>query len=429
MSARRHLEDIAAIGSVDARTVLSGAAARGTLRALLRTEEAEGHLRSALADLPAVQLEVLRGSLREQVAAITARPRPSLLLVDIDLADSAQLLALRKLVHSDAAGTPVIVTAPSAGTEELRQLMRLQIADYVPQPMVRTDVVAAVESALRKLQMPKEQLRHHCKVISVVRRAGGMGATFLAIQMALELAGVGRKQTTRRVCLVDLDFHSSDTATYLDVDARLDIAEIARAPQRLDAHLLQSMVTHHPSGVDLLAPPSGLVDLENITPEAVARLLDSVCEQYDFAIVDLPLASTRWSTDVMAGSDAVLVVTRLAVAAVRQAKALLGRLRAEGVPQEAISIVVNCHRRGLFSRGVKLATAEEAFGAKVDFTILEDRKLVPMALDHAQTLQEARPGSRIERQIRDMVRHLVMRLEPDLTVTGKAPSRRSAGKK
>jgi pilus assembly protein CpaE len=402
--------------------MLSSAAPHGTLRALLRTEEAEGQVRSALADLPAVAIEVLRGSLREQLASLSAPPQPSLLLVDVDLGDPAQLLSLRKLVRNDAGWAPVIVTSPAAGMEELRQLMRLQIADYLPQPLARADIVSAIEAALRKLHTPSEHLHHHCKVISVVRRAGGMGATFLAIQTALELAGHRRNEAGRRVCLVDLDFQSADTATYLDIDPRLDIAEIARAPHRLDAHLLLSMVSHHPSGLDVVAPLPSLLELESIPPDAITRLLDSVCEQYDCVVIDLPLACTRWSIDVMTGSDAVLLVTRLAVAAVRQTRALLARLRADGVPPGALHVVVNCYRGGLFSPGVKLAAAEEALGAKADFVISDDPKLVSTALDHGQTLQESRPGSRIEKQIRGMVRRLLLRLEPAAPDAGPAKS-------
>ncbi|MFO1059994.1 MAG: AAA family ATPase [Dongiaceae bacterium] len=404
---------------------LSSAPPQGVLLALLRTEQAEAQLRSALAELPTVSLQVLRGSLTERLPDLAAAPPTSVLLVDLDLADPSQLLALRKLVHAGASSAPVVVTAPSAGTEEFRQLMRLQIAEFLPQPMVRRDVVSAVEGGFRKLLLPREPAQQRCRVISVVRRAGGMGATFLAIQTAVELASRKRKEPLR-VCLVDLDFQAGDTATYLDVDPRLDIAEIARAPQRLDAQLLQSMISHHPSGIDLLAAPPSLVEIETVSAEAITRLLDSVCEQYDFVVIDLPPSCTRWSIDVLTGSDAVLLVTRLAVHAIRQTKAMLARLRAEGIPPQALSVVVNGYRRGLFSRGVKLAAAEEALGVKADFLVADDPKLVSTALDHGQTLQEVRPRSRIEKQIREMVVHLLMRIAPD--TGGPAPGRRSKRK-
>jgi len=424
MSARLQLET-AARGTAEAPTMLINAAPKGTLRALIRSDETEHHVRSALADLPSVGLEVLHGSLREQLAGLGALPPPDVLLVDVDLGDPGQLLSLRKLVRSDAGGVPVIVTSPAAGMEDLRQLMRLQIADYLPQPLVRADVVSAIEAALRKFQATDDHLHHECKVISLVRRAGGMGATFLAIQTAVELAGRRRKEGKPRVCLVDLDFQSGDTATYLDMDGRLDIAEIARAPHRLDAHLLLAMVSHHPSGLDLLAPPPSLIELEAIIPEAVTRLLDIVCEQYDYVVIDLPLACTRWSIDVMTGSDAVLLVTQLAVAAVRQTQALIERLRSQGMAPATLSVVVNRYQRSLWGRGVKLSAAEEALGRPVDFLIADNARLVSTALDHGHTLQEARPRSRIEKQVRGMVHRLVTRLEPE-SAAGAPKTRRLA---
>jgi Flp pilus assembly CpaE family ATPase len=98
---------------------------------------------------------------------------------------------------------------------------------------------------------------------------------------------------------------------------------------------------------------------------------------------------------------------------VRQAKALVDRLRAEGLSPAALNVVVNRYQRNLWGRGVKLSTAEEALGHKVDFVIADDHKLVSTALDHGQTLREAKPGSRIEKQVRDMVRHLLLRFEPE----------------
>ena len=61
------------------------------------------------------------------------------------------------------------------------------------------------------------------------------------------------------------------------------------------------------------------IELESVTPEAVTKLLDVVCEHYDYVVVDLPPAWTRWTIDVIGGSDVVLLVMQLSVAAVQQA--------------------------------------------------------------------------------------------------------------
>jgi pilus assembly protein CpaE len=301
--------------------------------------------------------------------------------------------------------------------------MRLQIADFVPQPLIAADVTAAVTGALRKAQAA-DAARPQCRVISVVHRSGGMGATFIAIQLALELRGRARKETRPRVCLVDLDLQSGDSATYLDVEPRLDIPAISRAPERLDLSLLHSMVSHHPSGLDMLAPQPSLTELETVTPDGVAALLDLACTQYDYVVVDLPQAWTRWSLPVIAGSDAVLLVTQLSVAAVKQAKSLLDKLAAEGIAGAAINLVVNRHHGSIFGRGVKRTTAERALGRGIDFVIADDPRLVSTALDHGQLLQQIKSGSSVEKEIRGMVSHLLLRLAPAGAAAAK-PGRRA----
>jgi pilus assembly protein CpaE len=384
----------------------------GALRALVRSSDTEQQLRAALSGQGGVRLELLRGSLGEQVGALTAQPRPDAVLIDVDISDPSQLLMLRKLVGGGLAGVPVLVTASSAGVEEMRQLMRLQIADFLPQPLVQAEIMAGISAAFRKTVVSDGASRPQCRVISVVHRSGGMGATFIAIQVALELLGGKRKEARPHVCLVDLDTQSGDSATYLDVDGNLDLPAIARAPERLDLSLLQSMVSHHGSGLHVLAPRAGLTEIEAVTPDAVAGLLDLVCGHYDYVVIDLPETWTLWSLPVLAGSDAVLVVTQLSVAAVKQAKALLDKLAAEGMPAGTVNVVLNRLRRGLLGRGVKRTTAERALGRPFDFTISDDPRLVTTALDHGQTLQQIKSGSTVEKELRAMVGHLLLRLVP-----------------
>lgn len=401
---------------------LLAAVSAGAVRAIVRSVDLEQQLSAALNGQASISLDLARGSVVDTPAIIPGAARPGALVVDVDLADPSQLLALRKMVGSSA-GIPVIVTAASAGIEEMRQLMRLQIADFLPQPLVAADVLAAVNAALRKAQAA-DASRPQCRVISVVHRSGGMGATFIGMQVALELLGRGRKEARPRVCFVDLDLQSGDSATYLDVEPRLDIPEISRAPERLDLSLLQSMVSHHPSGLDILAPQPSLTELESVTSDGIAALLDLTCTQYEYVVVDMPQAWTRWSLPVIAGSDAVLLITQLSVAAVKQAKALLDKLAAEGVAGASINVVINRYRSGLFGRGVKRTTAERALGRSIDFLIADDPKLVSTALDHGQLLQQIKAGSSVEKEIRSMVGHLLLRLAPAGATTAK-PGRRA----
>src|SRR4051812_39935563 len=78
-------------------TVVTGASA-GVLRAIIRSTEIEEQLRVALGGHAGITLDLGLGSVVETQAIIPGAPRPAALLVDVDLGDPSQLLALRKMV-------------------------------------------------------------------------------------------------------------------------------------------------------------------------------------------------------------------------------------------------------------------------------------------------------------------------------------------
>ena len=58
--------------------------------------------------------------------------------------------------------------------------------------------------------------------------AGGVGATTLAIEAAMQLSRDAKDPDS--TCLVDLDFQTSACADYLDLEPRLDLDEIGAHP-------------------------------------------------------------------------------------------------------------------------------------------------------------------------------------------------------
>ena len=122
--------------------------------------------------------------------------------------------------RSDSAGqTRIAASGPDYLDYREQNKSFVHIAEYLPQPMVSADVITAISHALRRSHAADAHGRHVCKVFSLVRRSGGMGGTFLAIQTALSLLGRNRKGSKAHVCLVDLNFQSAVSAIYLDVDA------------------------------------------------------------------------------------------------------------------------------------------------------------------------------------------------------------------
>jgi pilus assembly protein CpaE len=75
-------------------------------------------------------------------------------------------------------------------------------------------------------------------------------------------------------CLVDLDFQHGACVDYLDLEPRLDLDEIEPRPERLDQQLLEVMLSHHASGLAVIAAPHRPAEMRSFDP-VVTRSPDS----------------------------------------------------------------------------------------------------------------------------------------------------------
>jgi pilus assembly protein CpaE len=371
------------------------------IRAIVQSAETEHDLRSAFSGSH-YEIGIVRG--RPQDSLPDRLGPQDVLIIDVDLNNRSDMAGLAHILAGHTRPS-VIVTAAGASVDAMRQLIRLGVADYLPQPISHDDVLAVVRAVRARARPDGERPQHDCQVFSFVRRSGGMGATSLAIQAAFELSRGRRGQPKRRVCLIDLDFQGGAAWLHLDADPLLDIAEIVRSPHRLDAELLAAMTSHHPAGFDVIAAPNGSINLDAVPAEVVGHLMALACERYDCIIVDLPLTWTRWCNEILAGSNRIFLVLQLTVVAVKQAHLFLEQFKESSAAQAPVSILLNRYRRSLWGPGLKVKEVERALGHKVDYFVPSDYRLFSEAANHGMPIGRFHSGSRAERQIGKMMQN------------------------
>lgn len=370
------------------------------VRAIVQSAEAEHDLRTAFAGASHFEIGIVRGRVQDR---LPDRLGPQdVLIVDIDINNRQDMAALERLLAGEARPTVIVTSAAAASVDAMRRLIRLGVADYLPQPIVHEDVVAVVRAVRARLRTGSERSQHDCQVLSFVRRSGGMGATSLAIETAYELSRARRGQPRRRVCLIDLDFQGGSAWLHLDAEPLLDIAEIVRSPHRLDAELLAAMTTHHPAGFDLIAAPNGSMNPDSVPSDVVGHLMALACESYDCVVVDLPLGWTRWFTEVLAGSNRILLTLQLTVVAAKQAHLFLDQIKETSAAGTPVSVVLNRYRRSWWRSGLKVREVERALGHKIDYFIASDYRLFSGAANHGMPVGKFHSGSRAEKQITRM---------------------------
>jgi pilus assembly protein CpaE len=130
------------------------------------------------------------------------------------------------------------------------------------------------------------------KVVGVVGSRGGVGATTLAVHLALHLAN----QQSRRVMLLDLDLHTGDCALALNLKPTPGLREALANPLRIDSVFLDRTMAIHGERLFVLSAEEPLrVDAE-FTAEAVDKLVGVLRRQFHYIVADVPRipASPFW---------------------------------------------------------------------------------------------------------------------------------------
>lgn len=382
--------------------------------AVLKTREANEAVSAVAARAVQAQIDVRIGEVRELAPRLVNGSVPDVLLADVSLEDTADLEALGRFAQTHGASTAVIATSSAATLEGMRRLLRFGIQDFVPQPIVETDLMTALEAALhRRQQLAPASARSSGRIVTILRACGGVGGTTIATQAGLALAQSAAKRQ-RRVALLDLDFQNGGCALALDLDPGVTIEAVLQAPERLDAAFLESSMVRHASGLEVLGAARRSLPFENMTPDVAESLLRCAAQDRSCVLVELPQTDCRWTATVLAASDLILVVAQLTVPALRHARRKLEAL-AETTATD-VAVLVNRYERRWWRNHVRLGEAEQALGRPIDFTVANDYALVSEALNTGKPLSELKRGARVSRNIVQLANALQDRLkrEPEM---------------
>ena len=369
--------------------------------AILRSDEAGKALNAVCTDINGTVVSTHVGRLQDVQGDVDILKGADILILDVDPRSEEEMTHLRKVLQNEFPGTPIVVTAPGASLQDVRQFMHLGVADFVPQPITQADLKTALIHASRAPKSVAEPASRKGHIISFLKAGGGVGASALAVQSACLLAS--RQKTEKsQVCLIDLDLQFGTDALYLDLDNRVGLADLLETPDRVDRELLHSVMGHHPSGLELLAAPRDVVALDSLHATDLERCLKLVRGEYGTVFLDLPLAWTPWSYAAVQNSDLVILVIQLSVAGVRQARRQIETLHAHGLSGVPVKVALNRFEKG-WGKSVDVGDAEKALGRKFDYFIANDYSTVNDALNQGVALSTIKKKSKVEQNLQKMI--------------------------
>jgi pilus assembly protein CpaE len=231
-------------------------------------------------------------------------------------------------------------------------------------------------------------------ILSFLPCMGGVGNTTIALDVSLRIK-LAKTSRSWKVCYVDFDFQTSHVCDYLDIEARFQISEILDRPERLDAHLFELFVSHHASGLDVIAAPRSKLDPSEIDAAVLDPLLEMVSEKYDYIVFDLPVAWFGWTVPILENSNAIMMTGINTIPCLRQMRATLDEVVKMKVSSSQVALVMNRTKQRLL-RGIdRRHHVESVFPNETIFYVREYADAVdkvntgtPAALDgsHAKEL-------------------------------------------
>jgi len=242
--------------------------------------------------------------------------RPTAVIVDVMMPDMDGYEVCRRLRRDPRTGRAVIVVLTARGQPVDRQMaLRVGADAHWPKPFRGKELAQQVQQLVadRRCAAPLPG----CQVL-LLRLKEGVGATMLATNLGLCLAGEKGCQTT----LVDL------VAPAGQVGERLGLATAGGWPDPAagDVEALASCLVRHEQGLFVLAGPQESV----ATGEDVAWLLQTLREWSDYLILDTPLHLGALTPVLMRSSALVLLVLTPEPGILHKAQVSITALRRTG---------------------------------------------------------------------------------------------------
>jgi pilus assembly protein CpaE len=303
---------------------------------------------------------------------------PDVTLVDIPADNPPLALRAVELLHQEMPEGAIFAVGSLNQPHVIVNAMRAGAREFIERPTTTTDLLEAfVRLTAAQRRVKQEGTRG--KVFSVINAKGGNGATTVAVNLALAL-----QSANGQTALIDLA-PLGHAALHMNLKPVFNVADATRNLHRMDASLLESFMTRHTGGLQLLAGSSVPATVDPSTAEFV-RLFDMLVSHFRYVVVDASSRFDAASRLIANLSETVLLVACTDVASLWSAARVQQYLGETG-SRERVRLVLNRFRK---VSGFSEADAETAVGAKLLWRVPNQYFAVSTAIDRGTPVMDQR---------------------------------------
>jgi pilus assembly protein CpaE len=317
-----------------------------------------------------------------------------IVLIDVNADDVQRAVRAIELIRATTNDVAIFAIGEMRNPMTIVGAMRAGAGEFIDRSM---GTEALLEAFTRySASRSKTRSSGKARVFTVMNAKGGSGATTLAVNTAVSL-----QQAHGQTILVDFS-PIGHAALHLNARPSFSVLDALQNLHRMDASLLEGLMTQTKDGLHLLAAPQQPY-VSAPAPAELARLFDLLVSHYRYVVVDCSSRldqTTRMLSDL---SNTVLMVAQTDVVSLWSA----GRIRTfleEGGNRNRLHLVMNRYKK---IPGFTEDEIEKVTNGKILWKIPNNYQLIAPAIDKGApvAINDNQEVSRAFRSLAELLAH------------------------
>jgi pilus assembly protein CpaE len=275
--------------------------------------------------------------------------RTEVVIVDIDAGNAQRAISTIELIQANTSEIAIFAVGEMNHPPTIVATMRAGAGEFLDRNATSESLV----EALTRFAASRGKGRTssgRARIFTVMNSKGGAGGTTVAVNTAIAL-----QEAQGGVLLVDFA-PLGHCSLHLNVRPTFGVVDALQNLHRLDASLLEGLMTQCKGGVQLLAGPQQPQN-QNPTAAELARLFDLLVAHFRYVVVDCSGRLDQTARQLCDLSNAVLLVAQADVVSLWSASRIRNFLEESGT-RDRVRIVLNRYKKipGFTDEDVEKAT-------------------------------------------------------------------------
>jgi len=264
-------------------------------------------------------VDVHMGGIHAATQVYHQQQTPDVLLVETSKSRDEILDDLGNLAQVCEPTTKVIVIGKVNDVVLYRDLIRSGVSEYMVAPVNELSIIELIAGLYSDPEAEPVG-----RVTAFIGSKGGVGSSTIAHNIGWYIS----KNFGIDTVISDLDMAFGTAGLNFNSNGGQGIAEALKEPDRIDAVLIDRLLTKCTDKLSLLLAPGTLEREVNIDKESLEIVLDVVRKNVPHVIVDVPNVWAPWSKQTLTQADDVVIVATPELASLRNTKNLMDHLKA-----------------------------------------------------------------------------------------------------